>query len=142
MQPARLIVCERMGQWAVALGRELAGSHVPMCHTRSLGECRDELADSPASLLALELSETNLPHILDQLEHVAARYPVARVVVLSARTMENYEWLLREMGAQHVASSPRQLAPVARLARRHLAEAPAAELTLSQQIMASLPWQD
>ena len=53
--PARLIVCERTGRWAVALRRELADAGVRVWETRTLADCWNELAESPASFVVLEL---------------------------------------------------------------------------------------
>ena len=53
---ARLIVCEHSGRWAVALRRELAEAGVRVWETRTLADCRKELAASPASFVVLELS--------------------------------------------------------------------------------------
>ncbi len=53
---ARLIVCERTGRWAVALRRELAATGVRVWETRTLAGCREELEQSPASFVALEVA--------------------------------------------------------------------------------------
>jgi hypothetical protein len=47
---------------------------------------------------------------------------------------------VREAGAMHFEVSPRRLGRVAEMARRHLAAAPAADLTPTQRILQSLPW--
>ena len=140
MKAARLIVSEKTGRWAVALRRELAGSSVRIQQTRSLPECIEELTARRGSLLALEATWTNLAKVLDVLGQMQRRFPLARAVVLADRSLDNTKWLLREAGALHVTCSPRLLAPVARLAQRHLTAAPQEQLPVTERMMASLPW--
>jgi transcriptional regulator with GAF, ATPase, and Fis domain len=72
--PARLIVCERTGRWAVALRRELAEAGVRVWETRTLADCWTELAESPASFLVLELGAdvADLPERLHLASQAAA----------------------------------------------------------------------
>lgn len=62
-RPARLIVCERTGRWAVALRRELAGSGVRVHESRSIAECWQGLAESPAGFAVVELTGGNLASV-------------------------------------------------------------------------------
>ena len=48
-------MCERTGRWAVALRRELAATGVRVWETRTLAGCREELEQSPASFVTLEV---------------------------------------------------------------------------------------
>ena len=138
---ARLIVCERTGRWAVALRRELDGMGVRAYETRSLAECFDELAQSPAGLAVVELTAAGVTALLRRLAQWQRDFPLARMAVVADRSLAGCEWLLREAGAVHFTCSPRQLGPLARLVRRHLAKAPSAPpASLSEQIWASLPW--
>ena len=139
LDPARLIVCERTGRWAVALRRELTEAGVRVWETRSLADCWDELASSPASFLILELARNPRP-LLDRLARLPRTFAAARAAVISDRSLAHYEWLLREAGAVHFVCSPRELAPLARIVCRHLAQAPASPKTLTEQIWAELPW--
>lgn len=153
MPLARLIVCEKTGRWAVGLRREFA--HVaPACRagvvpatlpprvyeTRSLADCFVELAASPASLLVLEATETNLENLARRVLEIGRRFPLAAAIVCGERAMSPYEWLLREAGAVHTIFSPRELTPAARLAMRHLANAPEPALSLRERVWNRLPW--
>jgi hypothetical protein len=137
--PARLIVCERTGRWAVALRRELANSGVRVWETRTLDDCFSELADSPASLLVLELGD-DVAGLLDRLARRARRFPRARMAVVADRSRPDHQGLLREAGAVHFVASPRQVGRLARLACRHLAQVPPLQQNLTERIWANLPW--
>jgi hypothetical protein len=65
---------------------------------------------------------------------------LARVVVLAQRGLEDYEELVRELGAAAFVTSPRDLRPIVRLARGHLAAAPVEESNMIDRIRAQLPW--
>ena len=139
-RPARLIVCERTGRWAVALRRELAGSDVRVYETRSLVECWKGLAESPAGLAVVELSAGNVAPLLQRLAGLDRDFPLARVAVVADRSLAKYEWLIREAGAVHFTCSSRQLGPLARVVAGHLDQAPSPPQTLVEQIWARLPW--
>ena len=136
---ARLIVCERSGRWAVALRRELAAA-VRVRESRSLADCREMLAAAPASFVVVELTPGNAALLLRQMARFPGDFPLARLAVVADRSLADYEWLMREAGAVHFVCSPRQSGPLASLAARHLAQAPAPRLSLTQHIWASLPW--
>lgn len=139
MPPARLIVCEKSGRWAVALRREL-GAKPRVYETRSLPECWEELAASPASWLLLEVTAANLEGLMVRLESLGRDFPAARAVVCGDRPLASREWLLREAGATHAVFSPRELAPVARLAVRHLAGVSLPPQSLRERVWERLPW--
>jgi len=139
-QAARLIVCERRGRWAVGLRRELAGAGVRVYETRSLAECWEVLAEAPAGFTVVELSNATVEDLLRRMARLGRDFPLARVAVVAGRSLADYEWLMREAGAVHFTCSPRQLGPLARLACRHLHQAPAPQQTLTQRIWTSLPW--
>ena len=140
MQPARVIVCEKTGRWAVALRRLLSPAGHRVYETRSWAECWDELARSPASLLALELTPHNDEALLKRLFDLTRRFPQARAIVVGERELEHYEWAVREAGATHAVFASRRLAAAARLIERHLAFAPQPLLTLHETIWRRLPW--
>jgi hypothetical protein len=136
---AKLVVCERTGRWAVALRRELAEVGVRVWETRSLADCRDELTANPASFAVIELGANAAP-VLRFLAKQSQRFPAVRIAVVANRSQADYEGLMREAGAVHFLSSPREAAVLARLACRHLAEAPLQQQSLAERIWASLPW--
>lgn len=159
---ARLIVCERTGRWAVALRRELdrqqqkrvsgaeppAGVSDTTCvspsprieETRSLVHAFRVLAEAPASFLIVELSRANVDALLGRMAELRRWFPLARLAVLSDRRLAGYGWLMLEAGAVWHTCSPRHLAPLAVLARRHLATVPPPRRSLREQIWAGLPW--
>lgn len=136
----RLIVCERTGQWATNLRRELAAAGVRVWETRSLTEAWEALAATPAAMLVVELSAENVEGLLRRMAWMSREFPRARVAVVAARRMAGYQWLMREAGALHFVCSPRRLGPLAALAIRHLADVPMPQQTLVERIWASLPW--
>lgn len=138
---AKLIVCERTGRWAVALRRELADAGVRVWETRTLADLRDELVENPASFAVVELG-SNVAGLLRLLASQPRRFPGVRVAVVADRERAEYELLIREAGAVHFVTSPRQAGLLARLACRHLAEAPAPQQTLAERIWSGLPWGD
>lgn len=139
-EPARLIVCERSGRWAVGLRRELGAAEPRVHETRSVAECWEVLAASPASFVVVELTSAGAGELLRRMARLGRDFPLARVVVVADRCLASHEWLMREAGAIHFTCSPRQLGPVARMASRHLEQAPAPQRTVTQRIWASLPW--
>ena len=136
---ARLIVCERTGRWAVGLRRELADAGVRVWETRTLADCRNELIESPASFVVVELGR-NVAGLLGLLSRQPRQFPAARMAVVAERTQSGYEWLMREAGAIHFLCSPRRVGLLARLACRHLAQVPPLPQSLTERIWSSLPW--
>lgn len=134
-----VIVCERRGLWAAGLRRHLP-REFPISETRTLADCRHQLAAAPTSLLVVELLPTGVPGTLELLGDLGRSFPLARAVAVAARGLEPYEWVLREAGAIHFTTSPRESDVLARLAVRHVARLPAERATLAAQIWDSLPW--
>ena len=136
-----IVVCERRGIWAAGLRRHLP-RQLRVCETRTLADCRRELTAAPASLVVVELTESNVAGALDLVVDVVRSFPWARVVAVAERGWEPYEWLLREAGAIHFITSPRKADMLARLAVRHVARLPVPPTTLVAEIWDSLPWHD
>ena len=138
---AQLIVCERSAHWAAALRRELVHTGVRVRESRSLPQCWDALADAPASFVVVELIAAAADDLLQRMARLPREFPLVRVAVVTDRSLAEYGWLLRESGAIHFTCSPRQLTPVAEMACRHLAAAPAPHQSLAERIWNSLPWE-
>ena len=136
--PGCFIVSERTGRWAVALRRALP--EAPLRETRTLDECRAELDLSPASIAALEFTAAKGDEAAAFIAEVASRFPSARVVILADRGLAENEWLLRELGAAAWTDSPRELAAIVEVTRRHLESAAAPRPGLREQMLARLPW--
>jgi hypothetical protein len=113
-----------------------------MRQTRGLGECAAELADAQSSLVVLELTRQNFSGVLRLVSELGRKHPVARAIVLAERGLEDYEWLLREAGAIHFTSSPRELAGLERLVRNHFRRLPVIPTTLAAQVWETLPWSE
>ncbi len=137
---ARLIVCERSARWALALRRQLAAAEVSVHETRNLAQCWDMLAEHPASFLVIELSLANADALLGRLVALRRHAAGAAVAVVADRSLQAWQWLLREAGAIHFVTSPREVAPLIGIACRHLAQAAQPPTNRDQQIWASLPW--
>lgn len=137
--PARLMVCEHSGRWAASLRRELAESGIRVWETRTLSDCLDELLESPASFVVLEMV-ADCDKLIRFLSRQRREFPLARFAVVAGRVLASHEILAREAGAVYFMTSPRQGRILARLICRHLALAPASPIALTEQIWASLPW--
>jgi hypothetical protein len=137
--PARLIVCERRGRWAVALRRELTAAGVRVWETRTLADCRDELVRSPASFVLLQLGD-DPAGLLRFMARQPREFPAARLAVAAERPQADWQCLVREAGAVHFICSTRQVGLLARLVCRHLAQAPQPQQSLTERIWTSLPW--
>ncbi len=137
--PARLIVCERTGRWAVALRRELAEAGIRVWETRTPDDCWQELAESPASFVVLEL-HGKIPALLRHIARLPREFPQARLAMVADRSMAGYQSIAREAGAVYFVCSPRRTETLAQLACRHLAQVPPPPQNLTERIWASLPW--
>jgi hypothetical protein len=135
-----LIVCERTGQWAAGLRRELADAGLRLWETRSLADAWEAMAATPAAFLVLELLPGAAGPLLGRMAWLARDFPRARAAVVAPRRLAAYEGLAREAGAVYFTCSPRHLAPLARMIVRHLADLPPPQQTLLERIWASLPW--
>src|SRR5688572_29468326 len=115
MAACRLIVCEKSGDWAAAL-REALGTRQPrVVETRSLTACEAELGQSPASLMAIEVTEANLKAVLQFLAKIHEGYRRAAVVAMVAYEASAAANLLREAGALDVVTSVLEVPRVARM---------------------------
>jgi hypothetical protein len=138
---ARLIVCERRGRWAALLRQKLADAGVRVWETRLLTDCESEIAASPASIVVIELTPSNLDELLRTVRHWATDFPLLRWMAVADRALADHEWLLRDAGAIHFCCSPRQTDALAQIACRHLSQIPPPPQSLTERIWDSLPWQ-
>jgi hypothetical protein len=141
MSPCRLIICEKASHWSLALRVALTRSPPAIVETRGLAHAEAALADSPASLIALETTTANLDAVLDFLDRARTTFPDAQLVGLLPNESASAAPLLREAGAIDVLHSVLDADRLARLARRHFALAPArGPLTLREFAAERLPW--
>ncbi|HLA83939.1 MAG TPA: hypothetical protein VJL29_04020 [Thermoguttaceae bacterium] len=138
-EPPRILMAEPSGGWAIALRREL-GPDWPIEEARSLAECWARLARSPGSLAVVQLTQGNVESLLSRMARWEDEHPRARLAVVADRRWAGHAWLLREAGAVLFVTSPRRLAPLAALARRHLAAQPEPPISVQRQIWTNLPW--
>jgi len=139
-ETARLLVCERTGWWTALLRKELAATEVPVLQTLSLADCWKQLKQSPASFVVMELTMHNAKELLLRLASMERRFPCARAAVVADRWLAEYQWVVRAAGAVWFCCSPRQLAAIAAIACRHLAQVPQPRQSFAQRVWASLPW--
>lgn len=144
---AVLIVCERRGDWAAAwrqalLARGTRDGQPPirLVETRSLADCRRELAANPAATVAVELTDAGADNTLSWLAAVEHEFPAAVVVVMAARRLAGYEELVRELGVAWFTTAPRQLLRLVSVFERHAARLPATEMSVEERVAAQLPW--
>ena len=148
------IICERAGQWALALRQAFDRAKAPgaeesaagaaedfrLVETRSADDCLAVLGEEPLAVVVVELCPATCDQALSLVAEVARRFPLAPVIVLAAREMALYEWLARELGAVHFASSPRRLQDVVAIVRRHGRRLPVPEMGTAEAVWATLPW--
>jgi len=134
-----IIVCERTGNWAAGLRRVAPDFSALVSETRSWAECQGAMERSQQPIVAAEATVGNLPHALHYVSTWHRRYPHAVTIVLAARGLETCEDALREAGAAHVMSSPRQISELVSIIERHLDRWRAPQ-SLADEVWESLPW--
>ena len=138
MDSARLIICENTRRWAVWIR---LSTDVRAYETRTLTDCWDQVKQSPASFLVLELTPSNIESIIEFLPRVKRSCSDAQTAVVGNPDAGRYEWLVREAGAVEAVFSPRRLKPLTRIVRRHFrALLVNNEQTLTERIRERLPW--
>lgn len=140
MPAAQFILCEKSSRWAVAVRAAQPESTLLIVQTRSLAQCEAALRESPASLVAVEVTAMALAAVLELIARAGRSFPAARFATLLDAGLESAEPLLREAGACEVFCSTREAASLARLASRHVALAPHEEIGWREAIASRLPW--
>lgn len=152
------IICERTPHWApairMAIERDLShsSSGVRLREVRRLDELMAEFRLRPVSFAAVEVDASNIAQALTWLAGVGRQFPSACWIALLDRChaparIHELTAALHEAGAAAMASSPRQLAGILEVARRHAQSAPAQDLrpddaSLTALAWSALPWQD
>ena len=140
MSAASLIVCEKTPRFAPALRAALGSSPISMIELRGLGQCEASVAEAPASLLAAEITVTNLTAVIDFMDRIGRRFSQSRWTALITLDLGPVEPLLREAGAIDVLTTTLEAPRLARLARRHVALAPVQAFDLHELIGRRMPW--
>lgn len=134
------VVCEHGSLWGAHLKHRLRAAAIIVKRCARRAEVWQHLQQSPASILLLEASKTDLDRVFDVVWRVSSRFPDVRVIVVLPRGYQHQQWWFREAGAVHVVHSICQLSSVVRIVRRHVMRAPATEMTWTQRVYARLPW--
>ncbi len=136
----RLVVCERSGEWATALRRQIPSGEASLRQVRSADGAWQVFSEFPASLFVWEFVGERLNEQLTRLQALRRRFPRTQVVVVASRELIEWEWSIREAGALHVTYSIGDLDPLVRLARRHLRRVDSCDPGMRQHILSELPW--
>jgi hypothetical protein len=140
MSSCRLITCEKTSHWAVALRSALDGPEPQLVETRSLAGCEVALGQSPASLVAIETTTSNVEAVVDFVLRATSRFPRCVIVGLLAPDALAAVSPLQEAGAIAVASSVLEAPRLVRLAARQFTHSPQAELGLREFAERRMPW--
>jgi len=135
-----MIICEKTGRWAVAFRRALGEERELIVQVRGLTDCTRQLALSPGSIVAAEVTAGNLDALLVAVPDWLRRFPHCRVIAMLESDVLATETMLREAGVVAVLNATREAPSVIRLIQRHLESAPTDDLPLEQAIQRSLPW--
>ncbi|MBI2823679.1 MAG: hypothetical protein HYX69_03185 [Planctomycetia bacterium] len=118
----------------------MASPSCRLVETRTASDCREALARTPDSLVAIALAPATCDEALALLAAIGDECPAARAVVLADRRMRSYEWLARELGAAHFVCSPRRAAEVVAMLERHAASPPSPARGTAERVWDTLPW--
>jgi len=141
MTICRLILCEKSSHWAAALRSALAGQPPAVVETRSLSQAEAALAESPASVVAIEATAANLDAALALIHRARSQFHHVQFVGLLPSEAAPAAPLRREAGAIDVLTSVLDADRLARLARRQFVLAPpAGPLTIRELVADRLPW--
>jgi hypothetical protein len=140
MPACRLIVCEKTNHWAIALRGALANGETRIIETRSLPGCEEALAQSPQSVVAIEVTAHNLPSVVEFIPQIDQQFPQAIMVGLLQEDLAGAESLLREAGAIDTIASVLDAPRIARLAQRQARRSPRQEVELSDFVADLMPW--
>ncbi|MBI1900960.1 MAG: hypothetical protein HYS13_07600 [Planctomycetia bacterium] len=144
-----VFVCESTGLWAARLRRcdELWASRqrsrprlLRVQFATDLQQCRAWLDNNPAGVVVVELRPDNVSPALDFIWNVHRDCRMALSAAVAERSLEEFRWLAMELGAAALFSSPRDLTPLALLARRHREERPDLPDDPLARVWAQLPW--
>ena len=137
---ARLVVCERSGQWASALRREWSDEEPRLHETRHEDDAWTELREAAGSCVILEVRRSRLAEVVAWLQRLGREYPAACAIVVGDADLTPTEGLLREAGAVLVHWRIRDADAIVRVARRHMAVRRPADRSWREQFFDRLPW--
>ncbi len=140
-----LVLCEGASRWADRVRRYAAKTPLVLVETRSLAECSEHLAEHPAAIVGLELTESSLDRALAWWLALARRFPQASVIALCDHSLYDAHEFFRELGAVDVMSTELDSMRFHGLACRYLSQASFETLNedspgLLDDIRARFPW--
>lgn len=136
---ASVIVCERSGDWALALKREPAFAGIALRQTRSLRQCQELLAEAAECFVIAELAG-DPALLLAWAMQLARERPAVRLAVVADRSLAEYEEAVREAGVVLFLTSPRELHRIAPAVRNYFRRFPPPQRSLREEIWRRLPW--
>lgn len=141
MKPG-VIVWERGDILLARLRPALVERRIPVTHPADIRTCVAALDRWPTAAVVAEASDESIETLLDLLVLSHRRFPTARILVVTRRELAGYEPLLRELGAAHIETSPRDLRRVITVIERHRASLVRFESTtnLIPDPLPELPW--
>lgn len=101
--PVAVILHERLGRWARQLRPRLGGSPVRWFETRSADDLGAAIEGRASPVILIDLGKDPAGPLEDLL-HVVARAPSARILVVDPEGREGVKELARGLGATHVLS--------------------------------------
>ena len=142
----RLIMLERLGEWANRWRRFYPSESQWVVETRSFNQLNDALSEYPTSLVFIEVTTENTQRFLSFADEVSRIYPRCATAVASKTFgQSNYVssalvgWSLRELGVLFVAESTRDIESIAAWWERQVARFPPSESSIREQIFRRLP---
>lgn len=137
------IVCERVSKWSAALRGEPSVGEENVVEVRHTDELTSAINATPwATVVVVELRSDGLSAALDALVNVECRDRRVLCVAVADEELAEIESVAREAGAVHFLTSPRRIAELVTLGKRHQARVPAPAQTLRERVLAELPWSD
>jgi len=137
-------VYESTGHWAAILRRHLP-DEVSLVQTRHLADVDGYLGGRAASIVAIEFKPELAEVILAALVKLQRQHPRTIAVVLAERGWSHWEDIVREAGAVHFITSPRQIRELVDIIQMQMrlaqfGDSPRDGLPTEERILQDLPW--
>lgn len=108
---------------------------------RSVGDCLALLAQWPGSVVAIEVSQSNLEEAFAAICRLQRVRPPSAVMALAARGLEAAEPLLREAGAVHVMLSRQELKFAATIFKHDCQAKLNSDESIRERVWRRMPWE-
>ncbi len=137
---AKLIFCERLGDWAFHAKRILDLDPGVVLETRALVQVEESLAASPASIVGVEVDEESIGRIVRWTLKMRKRFPHAVFFSVGRREMVCWRPYLIESGMIFLETSPRNLTVLRSVMQNHLPMASRQDDDFRRELLSRLPW--